>query len=197
MMYEFVCSHIPHVMQLLYVPDIKQSTSLEEIRDAFRPNQMECKAWLLEQLIDRDRNSKILVIGSWLGFTSYCLHKMGFSYIDEVDPDTRLARIAYRMNHDNQRFVHFTDDVNNGVLDSYDIVINTSCEHIENNAWFDRIRPGAWVALQSTNFVSADHVNTVSSLAEMKTKYPLVFDYTGEKQSSPVFTRFMVCGTKS
>lgn len=197
MMYEFVCSHIPHVIQSLYIPEVLESTTLVEIRDALRPNQIQCKAWLLEQLVDVDRSSKVLVIGSWIGFTSYCLHKMGFTYIAEVDPDRRLEPIAHHINHENSNFIHISRDVNDVDVSTFDVVINTSCEHISNNKWFNSIRSGCLVILQSTDFVSDDHVNTVSGLNDMQEKYPLTCCYMGEKQFSPMFTRYMICGTKS
>jgi protein-tyrosine-phosphatase len=194
--YTSLCEHIPTVLQALYVEEILKSVSLTEIRDAFRIQQMQGKAWLFEQLKDVDRNSKVMVIGSWLGFTSYCLYKAGFNYITETDPDSRLTHIAKRINASNPNFLHLQKDVNELDLSKYDLVISTSCEHIGNNSWFDSIRPGALVALQSTNLKWHDHVNTVDSVEEFKNQFKLDYRYADEMFFNTMFTRYMIIGKK-
>lgn len=194
--YTSLCEHIPTVLQSLYVENILKSVSLTEIRDAFRIQQMQGKAWLFEQLKDVDRNSKVMVIGSWLGFTSYCLYKSGFNYITETDPDSRLTHIAKHINSSNPDFRHLQKDVNDLDLGEYDLVISTSCEHIGNNSWFDSIRPGALVALQSTNLKWHDHVNTVDSVDEFKNQFKLDYQYADEMFFNDILTRYMIIGKK-
>lgn len=194
--YSAISSHIPHVLQSLYIDKILDSVSLVEIRDAFRINQMQGKAWLLDQLKDVDRNSKVVIIGSWLGFTSYCLYKMGFTFITETDPDARLTRIATHINSSNPNFIHLQKDVNDLDLADYDLVISTSCEHIGNNSWFTTIRPGALVVLQSTNLKWHDHVNTVNSVQEFQRQFNLNFQYSDEMFFNPIFSRYMIIGEK-
>ena len=194
--YSTICEYIPTVLQSLYVEDILKSVSLTEIRDAFRINQMQGKAWLFDQLKDVDRTSKVMVIGSWLGFTSYCLYKMGFKFITETDPDSRLTHISKHINAPNPNFLHLQKDVNDLDLSKYDLVISTSCEHIGNNSWFNNIKPGALVALQSTNLKWHDHVNTVNSVDELKNQFKLDYHYADEMFFNPMFTRYMVIGNK-
>lgn len=194
--YDSICSYIPHVIETLFNPNILGSTTLEEIRDAFRVNQMQGKAWLLENIQHVDRNSKVLVIGSWLGFTSYCLYKEGFTHITETDPDSRLELMSRYINKQNKSFKHLNDDVNDLDVSEYDLIINTSCEHIRDNTWFDRIKSGTTLVLQSTNLKCDDHVNTVDSLIHMKMKYPLKLSYSDKLVFNPSFTRFMLIGQK-
>lgn len=194
--YESICSYIPHVVETLYNPNVLSSTTLTEIRDAFRPNQMQGKAWLLDNIQNIDRNSKVLVVGSWLGFTSYCLYKQGFVHITETDPDSRLELISRYINKENKALKHLNSDVNDLDVSGYDLIINTSCEHISDNTWFDKISPGTTVVLQSTNLKCVDHVNTVDSLIQMKMKYPLKLSYSDKIVFSPTFTRFMLIGQK-
>lgn len=194
--YDSICAHIPHVIQTLFNPNILASTTLVEIRDAFRINQMQGKAWLLDNIHHVDRNSKVLVIGSWLGFSSYCLYKQGFHNITETDPDSRLELMARYINKENKSFKHLNSDVNDIDLSGYDLIINTSCEHISDNTWFDKIQPETTVVLQSTNLKCPDHVNTVDSLVHMKMKYPLNLSYADKLVFSPTFTRYMLIGQK-
>lgn len=194
--YNSICAHIPHVIQSLYLTDILNSTSLIEIRDAFRINQMQGKAWLLDNIKNVNRNTKVLVVGSWLGFSSYCLYKEGFKFITETDIDSRLEKMARQVNLPNDAFNHLNEDVNKLDLSSYGLIINTSCEHIEDNRWFDNVKSGTILALQSTNFRCPDHVNTVNNLEEMKRKYPLKYSYADDLVFNSMFSRYMVVGEK-
>ena len=194
--YSSLSNNIPDVIETLYREDVLNSITLTEFRDCFRINQLQGKAWLLNQLDSVDRELPILVIGSWMGFTSYCLYKMGFKYITETDPDTRLSRITRLLNKDNKTFKHLYEDVNKLDLNSYKLIINTSCEHIKDNTWFDNIHSDAIIALQSTNLPLDDHVNTVKSIGEMKTKYVMNYDYADELVFNQKYTRFMLIGKK-
>lgn len=194
--YDSVATHIPWVLQQLYSDANLRAISLTELRDAFRPHQMQCKSWLLDKIQDFDKSSKVLVIGSWLGFTSYCLYKMGFLDITETDPDMRLERFARSVNAENPRFIHYSQDINRLSLDQYDLIINSSCEHISDDAWFDRIGSGSKVVLHSTNLKDIDHVNTVESVQEMTEKYPMTLSFAGELVLNTTYSRYMLVGTK-
>lgn len=194
--YSQVSVNIPSFMQTLYIENNIKSIELSEVRDAFRINQMQGKSWLLNHLSGVDPETPILVIGSWLGFTSYCLYKLGFKYITETDPDSRFTSISQQLNQENINFTHLNKDVNDIDLSPYGLIINTSCEHIENNSWFDRINPNCLVALQSTNLKWHDHYNTVENVEEMKNKYNLNLIYSGELKFNPTYSRFMLVGTK-
>jgi hypothetical protein len=194
--YDYVSAHIPHFMQSLYAPENLDSTTLVEVRDAFRINQMQGKAWLLNNIKHVNRSTNVLVVGSWLGFISYCLFKEGFRYITETDPDSRLENLAKHVNIPNTNFVHLSKDVNELDLSNYGLIINTSCEHIDDDSWFDNVKPGTILALQSTNFKCEDHINTVETLEEMKSKYPLKYSYAEELVFNKIFSRYMVVGVK-
>lgn len=194
----FVTSQIPLVMNSMFNEDSFNSVDLREIRDAFRLKQMQSKAWLINafknQSIDKDK--KILVIGSWLGFTSLCLYKLGYKNITEVDPDTRLEKFACYLNRFNKQFKHISCDINNLDISEFDVIINTSCEHILDNAWFEKISSKACVFLHSNNLEGYDHVNTCKNLDEMIKKYPLDLIYQGELDFSD-WKRFMLIGLRT
>jgi hypothetical protein len=193
--YSKISVHIPHVLQSLYTNEAMESTSLQEIKDAFRIDQLQCKTWMLDQMDNFDREAKILIIGSWLGFTSYCLYKMGFENITETDPDRRLSVISNFINAQNHRFIHLENDVNDIDLNNFDIVVNSSCEHILDNQWFQKIKPGTVTVLQSTNLKWHDHVNTADSLEEFKGKYSLKYHYADELEFNS-YSRYMIIGEK-
>lgn len=196
--YQFLCTLIPEFMNSLYNENSSNSTDLKEIRDAFRVKQMLGKANLIDQVQQfASKTDKILVIGSWIGFTSYSLYKLGFSNITEVDPDKRLTTISNHFNRFNKNFKHLENDVNNIDISQYDCIINTSCEHILDNKWFNSISSNAIIFLQSTDYPSWDHVNVCNTLDEMIKKYPLsnlLYTFTLNLET---YNRFTLVGKKS
>jgi hypothetical protein len=193
--YSRPAGYIPEVMNALFNDAVFESTDLKEMRDAFRVKQMQGKAWLLnavEQYCYKD--DKILVIGSWFGFTSFCLWKMGFNNITEVDPDARLEKFANHLNRFNKNFRHITADVNDIPLD-YDVIINPSSEHIADHSWFTDIPRGALVLIHSTDYPSDDHPNTCNTLEEAKEKYLLDYKFC-QTLDLDYYKRFMIIGEK-
>jgi hypothetical protein len=158
---------------------------------------MQGKTWLLDELKNYclDKTVPVLVIGSWFGFTSFCLWKLGFTNITEVDPDGRLTVFAKHLNRFNKQFKHVTADVNDINLNDYELIINPSSEHIINNTWFDGIGTGSLVILHSTNMPAEDHANLCDNVEEMKTKYPLDILYAGTLDLDQ-YKRFMLIGYK-
>ena len=197
--YSFVSSAIPDVMNALYNESVSKEITLEEIRDAFRVKQMIGKQWLLNNVQQhvRDKKLKFLVIGSWLGFTSLCLYKSGFKNITEVDIDVSLEAFSKHLNRFNPNYNHITADVNSIDMSEYDVIVNTSCEHILDNTWFKTAKDTSIMFLQSNNLDGFDdHVNTCSDLDNMVSKYPLNIIYKGYLDFG-AWDRFMIVGAKS
>jgi hypothetical protein len=194
--YNYVSGCIPEFLNALYNEDALAVTDLKEIRDAFRKKQIEGKASLLD-LVEQHcvKQSKILVVGSWIGFTSFCLYKMGYSDITETDPDTRLDALTNHANRFNSNFKHLSVDVNQIDIGQFNTVINTSCEHILDNAWFDSAPNGTVFFLQSTDYPNWDHVNTCSSIEEMIGKYPMELLHSSTLNLG-TYNRFIMVGKK-
>jgi hypothetical protein len=188
---------IPEVMNALYNQEVFESTSLKEMRDAFRRKQITGKQALLSAIDAQciDRNISVLVVGGWFGFTSLCLNKLGFKDITEVDPDARLEKFSRHLNRSNSLFSRVTADVNNIDISKYKLIINPSCEHILDNTWFLNISKGSMVALHSTDYPAEDHPNTCNNLEEMKEKYPLSISIS-ETINLDYYNRFMIIGEK-
>lgn len=191
----FVSSAIPTFMNALYDNESLESVSLEEIRDAFRLKQIQSKSWLLNKVKDFDRDLPVLVVGSWLGFTSLCLYNLGFKNISETDPDIRLSKISNHVNRFNKNFCHYDIDINKLDTSKYKLIINTSCEHIINNIWYDNITAGTKLILHSNNLLGYDHVNICQDIEEMIDKYPMKLHYSGSLDFQN-YKRFMLVGEK-
>lgn len=76
------------------------------------------------------------------------------------------------------------------------MVINTSCEHMDNS-WFENLPDGTFVVLhQNDYFDNPQHSNCCKDLEEVKSKYPMqnIF-YEGELDTH-LYNRFMLIGIK-
>lgn len=77
-----------------------------------------------------------------------------------------------------------------------DIVINTSCEHMDTD-WFHTCDDGQLIVMQTNDSDDYDgHINTCKSQQEMWDKYPMRNQlFTGEMRM-PAYTRYMQIGYK-
>lgn len=194
--YNSIAGCIPEFFNALYNEEALATTNLSEIRDAFRKKQIEGKTKLLSQVEKFClKDSQILIVGSWLGFTSFCLNKMGYNNITETDPDTRLEKLTNHANRFNHNFKHLSLDVNSIDVTSFDCIINSSCEHILDNSWFENSKQNTLFILQSTDYPNWDHVNTCSSIEEMINKYPMTVFYA-DTLNLGTYNRFTLVGRK-
>lgn len=190
--------------------------------DAFADGQMGSKLWLcdeLERVIESQLPSRpseyIWVLCGWYALATLLLRVRGrlpIAMVRSFDVDSATTEVANKMhNHWEMRewsFRAFTTDINRLAFSSGEygppptLVLNTSCEHLENRNWFDRIPSGCLVAIQSTDMKHADHVARTESLDAFQHQYTRGFQtifYTGEKEfryPNSQFKRFMMIGTK-
>lgn len=191
-------------------------------RDAWSHGQITSKIWLCEKLerltMERYKEYKIWIYGGWYGMTAFLLFSRGKMEIDTIrsfDIEPQCEKIADIINNnweiDEWRFKAYTQDVNNNMFGADklanrhpnpDIIINTSCEHMMENKWFDQIPSGKIVALQSTDqeHDSEEEHNLTYSLDSMIDKYPLSdILFKGEKEfeyPDKKFKRYMIIGIK-
>lgn len=171
--YTEISAYIPWIMTSLFDQSASEKITLPMIRDAFRIRQMQGKQWLLNYFRNyvSDYNAPILVIGGWLGFTSYYLSCSGYKHITEIDIDPHMHRFSSHVNRQNSNFKHYTADANLFDMHDYAVIINTSCEHILDHTWYENIPADTSVILQSTDLVCHDHCNLVTSVDELISKY--------------------------
>jgi len=83
-------------------------------------------------------------------------------------------------------------------LKNYDVLICTSCEHIDDlliNSFLSKKRKDSLVVLQSNNFIGIeDHINCKKSLKDFKNSINLNVQYEGTK-SFEKYDRYMIIGT--
>ena len=192
-------SYIPKFLDMLYDEEIAKHLTIEEVRDAFHTNQIQSKkqASLAFDAIS-DNTNKVLYIGSWLGFlTRVLIEKYPNISFEEVDMDTRCKEISGRFNYTFKNYLgHQSMNIDDfGREQEFDTIINLSCEHMTTD-WYDRIKSGTKLVIQSNDLVIEDHINNCKTLDDFKKKYPLKkIEYSNTLELN-VFNRFTLSGIK-
>ena len=209
--------------------EAKQSSILEKITNLYPERlydfyhscnitQWDSKTWLVENLNlyfykhGKRKPLRILILGGWYGLLTYILYdNMGveFERILSIDFDEKCKEIGKLCCCDSSIINFETLDV--GKLDynkvsSFDIVINTSVEHIEQSV-IDRsvglLKAGTIHVLQSNNYSDIpQHINTSNSEQEFVSNYASQLDNIESfTRKWPAVTkknleRYMVIGIK-
>lgn len=180
---------------------------------AFAHGQTQSKVWLCETLEPLlPKRNTVAILGSWynlLGFMMLTRKPNSYQSILGIDVDPNVKNIADKlcegwMMCDTCIVKNITADVNNLFYQGYNVVINCSVEHMNNNGWFENIMPGTLVCLQSSNIVEADStwniINPNRTIEELQNKYPLSHTlFLGEKDityESWGYKRLMLIGVK-
>jgi len=177
-------------------------------KDAFSSGQMTSKIWLCEELEKLNWQSSLTwIYGGWYGLTAMLLCSRGKFSVDKIesyDIDPSCQPVAEMINDNwliqEHKFKAYTADC--AILNPVDVdlIINTSTEHFDSLAWFDRIPRGTRVVLQGNNMPHDDHFVNSASLTEFSDQYPLTeYMYSGTKEfvyPTWGFTRYMVIGIK-
>ncbi len=183
--------------------------------DASIPSQLESKLWVVDELKkieDRfDLQPNIALIGGWFAnyLTPLLIDNLNASKVINHEIDNDAKDISYKYNKrykDTGQYQCLIKDAMMKELDEiFDIVINTSCEHmfpmkrfVEMNKQtlpFNGEQNNPLYVLQSTNDDQYDdHINCVSSPEELAEQSGIVPEYMGSLTLSSGMERFMVIG---
>jgi len=175
-------------------------------QDALADSQIISKMWVCSWLESWFKNDKprVWVYGGWCGILPLMMMVRGIdvTHIRLFDIDPEAVKNANNVMQAWARGWKFHAEVRdvNMIMDheDADVIINTSTEHMEDTSWFQNIRSGKKVILQSTNQFDDDHFNRCDTLEEFQTKFPLSSTLlAGEKEfvyRDRVFNRFMLVG---
>lgn len=182
---------------------IRQSEDPMRTMDAFWSGQLKSKEWLITNLDDHVHdNSSIDIFGGWVGTLASMLFQSNIpvTNIRSIDIDPTCESIATMMNKGEAmagRFRAVTADMCT-IRSDADIAINTSCEHITQDAynlWLSGLRHDSLIVLQSNNYDIPEHIRTAGSLDEFKLQSDITVLWSGELEL-PLYTRYMIIGTK-
>lgn len=193
----------------LYDPFVLSALPLTELRDALSDGQLFSKRWLISKMKDLLQENRVpdgqlyktprvAILGGWIGTLGLMMNAYELDVdITSVDLDARANRIAMTLNYDH-KFKTLQSDMYEVNYDDFDIIINTSSEHIPDiAAWAEKIPEGKMVIVQNNNFEEGEgHVSCVRNSVELRTKLGLkevLFEGTIE---FPQYRRFMLIGKK-
>lgn len=81
-------------------------------------------------------------------------------------------------------------------LNDFNMVVNTSCEHM-NNDWFNNLPDGTFVVLHQNDYFSNEqHVNCMKDIEDTKKNYPMSEIYYEGTLDTHLYNRFMLIGRK-
>ena len=171
---------------------INKADSLEVVKDiinSVNDNQMVCKDWLFKHL---PKHNHAVALGGWYGYVS---SRLPSAVSVDLDPKREVyGKIMYP----GTKFVTECAFTYMSKKPRYDLIINTSCEHMpqdELTFMFMNKRKNAMVAFQSNNYFGArDHVNCKHTLEEFVADYPFKeIMYQGELDRG-AYKRWMIIG---
>jgi len=158
-----------------------------DIINSVNTNQLASKEHLTKAVFPIINSMKYLthiaILGSWYGLLGIMLrqHISDEIYIDNIDSDPETKFIGKRLHkHDRNRFI-VGDAVGytlNDKLKKYQLIINTSCEHMEQEDLLlitQAKHRNAVICFQSNNYFSIDsHINCSNSLEEFENSLNLI-----------------------
>ena len=185
---------------------------LIDVLDCFNQNQYDCKTWLVDCLnqypyhfrMKTNDSIKIAILGGWYGLTAKLLSQnftlRPISEIDTYDFDALTKSIGKIIFPEINFIEKDITELDLGTK-SYSIVINTSCEHIDQSLLYksiDTAPTNTLFVLQSNNMSYVQqHINCVDSLQMFEKQYESRLDkvraYELHKEK---YIRYMLIGVK-
>ena len=177
-------------------------------------SQMESKIWLVEELHELSLEAKsVCLLGGWFAnyITTLLIEKINVEHVHNFEIDDDAKKISYKFNKRYKDNNQYKCDVVNVMFEPvwkkqkktdkvFDLVINTSCEHMFPMKQFNKLNRGFLdnpvFVLQSTNENKYDdHINCVSGPDELAEQSELIdIMYSGSKVLDSGMERFMVIG---
>lgn len=182
--------------------------------DAFSAGQIESKIWAAEQLeiVVKEINIsplRMYVLGGWYSLLHFILSvrkNIDIDYCRSVDLDPIVSFNANKINNSweikDWKFRAYPFDANhvNYEQEKINCVINTSTEHFESKNWFENIKTGTLVLIQSNDLDIDDHVARPESLDHFISSYPMsTIKYSGTMNfqfKNMSYNRHMIIGIK-
>jgi len=176
---------------------------IKDIVHSVDKNHWESKKWLADKLFDLYNHDagKFYVAGGWYGMMAYQLRqKWAGKEMNIVSADCDPMCEDYAWELFGEYDIDFrTVDVNEEQdLSQYSAIINTSCEHMEQEdllSIIERKDRQAWVAFQTNNYVDLNsHINCWPTAQLFAKSLKLNWVASVETLQLKDFNRFMVIG---
>ena len=182
----------------LYSTAPENAPRYDEFRDMFSSGQIYSKQWIINELakIDNFKYKKFIIVGAWFGTLGLMIKKQfPKSSVTMLDIDPRCEKFIHNIIYNDSSMKSVTEDMYKHSYDE-DVIINTSCEHIDNvQEWLSLLPDNKIVVLQSNNYLAGNgHINCVQSTEEFIKQTNLTdILYSGMLITS-MYTRYMIIG---
>lgn len=181
-----------------------------ELWIAFNHKQIGSKRWLVDALAETlpRPGGPVWVLGAWYGVLGALLlddPRLALDQVVSLDRDPTCAGVAERLNRRHVaagRFRTVTADMMSLDFAAEPVppglVINTSCEHLDDvPGWIASLPPGLPLLLQSNDyFREPDHRSCVATLEAFKTQAKLSDIRFAGALPTKNYTRFMLIGRR-
>jgi hypothetical protein len=175
------------------------------LEDSSTISQLQSKLWIATELEKLNLYyKKVALIGGWFAqyITPILIDNLNVDVVHNYDIDKDAQLISYKFNRrykEQNKYQAFSKNVFiNSLREHYDMIINTSCEHMYHMKKFKELNPALnpIYILQSTNDTKYDdHINCVNSAEELAEQANINEIYfSGSKVLDNGMIRFMVIG---
>ena len=176
---------------------------IKDIVHSVDNNHWESKKWLADKLFDLYNHNagKFYVAGGWYGMMAYQLRQKWIGRemnIVSADCDPMCEEYAWKL-FDGYDISFKTNDVNDEEdFSEYTAIINTSCEHMEQEDLISIIKkkdPQTWIAFQTNDYIDLNsHINCWPTAQFFAESLQLDFLAYVDTLQMKDFNRFMVIG---
>ena len=193
------------------------------LNDHFSRGQICSKMWMVDKLLELfpDKNlGTVAHYGGWYATIAHIMFenfKIPHYFNLELDPHCVEMADNFNIEHLMQGWQYKTAQVDCGnIMYDHDgkfevevfnragesvpitikpkIVINTSCEHMDED-WFNNLPTRQLVCLQTNDYFSNEqHINCCKNLEQVKQKYPMSNIYYAGELDTQLYNRFMLIG---
>lgn len=175
----------------------------ERLGHASTKSQLQSKLWIVNELIRLNlKPNKVAILGGWYAnyITTLLIEELKTSEVHNYEIDKDALEVSEKFN---KRYENKFKTIQKNVMiepikEYYDMIINSSCEHMFPMFKFKEINPALnpIYVLQSTSDSSyQDHINCVKSPDELIEQIKIeTILYKGSLLLSNGMTRFMVIG---
>ena len=175
--------------------------------DCSTSSQLQSKLWVITSLLNLSfdiESPRVALVGGWYAnyIVPLLIDELNASLVHNFEIDEDAKDISYKYNKRYKELgkyqCYIKDVMMKTVEEDYDIVINTSCEHMFPMTGFYEQSPkiDAVYVLQSTDDEQyVDHINCVGSPEELAEQAHIIdILYSGTKVLNNGMNRFMVIG---
>lgn len=208
LLYKNALSTIENIyIESKYDPDVDLYRAFD-VMNSVNESQTKSKEWLIEKLIPfipKKHLYNICILGSWYGYTSLMLREQVGEkvHIHNVDSDPYAKEFSRKLLKgtptENTYFIN--ENAEDWIFDNIgkcDIIINTSCEHMEAEdirLMIAMKKPNSVVCFQGNNYHSVQsHINTHDSLEDFEKSLNLTRVFYSGKFETTDYDRYMVIG---